>query len=119
MQPIDQQRMASPIIISVQCFYCSKWFPESQLRTIGESVKMCEACQHKHMKNMLEFEPPPYCQSCLTTTQALAARGDDRLAVHYKDGIYQVLCMACDAVYVQQRKDLYARTEFGYKEAKL
>ncbi len=89
------------------------------MRTIGESVKMCLSCQHAHVKNMLEFEPPPACQMCNTTVQALAAAGNDRMAVHYKDGVYQALCMTCDALYVQQRKDLFAKTRFGYEQAKL
>lgn len=119
MRFFDTPYISSSVIISEQCFYCSKWVPPSDLRTIGVAVKMCVECQHKHIKNMLEFEPPPFCQMCMKTVQALAALGDDRMAVHYKDDIYQAVCMSCDAIYVQQRKDLYARTPFGYNERKL
>ena len=35
--------------------------------------------------------------------------------LHWKDGLYQLLCPRCDAENVQKRKDLYGPTRFGWE----
>jgi hypothetical protein len=32
-----------------------------------------------------------------------------------ENGVYRMMCLACDAKYVKKRKELYGPTEFGYK----
>jgi hypothetical protein len=36
-----------------------------------------------------------------------------------KDGIYQVLCLACVQVYAPKRRDLYKGTKFGAEVLKI
>lgn len=42
-------------------------------------------------------------------------RGDNvRMALHPKDGIWQVLCGTCSDTYEAKRRDLYADTPYGH-----
>ena len=49
-----------------------------------------------------------------------AIQGDDdrgtRMVVHYENGIYRPMCLACDKLYVPKRADLYGNTDFWKKK---
>lgn len=104
----------SLIVSTERCFYCSRFFHPSEMLLIGESVRMCQQCREKHDKQVEGFIAPDACALCGTSTEALtAANGQLRMFVHWIDGSYQLLCVACDAQYFQKRKDLYRHTRFG------
>ena len=42
-----------------------------------------------------------------------------RMYVVPKDGVYQVLCLACKNTYCAKRADLYRNTKFGHEVLKL
>lgn len=71
---------------------------------------------------MLAGDPPRGCQVCYKTLPELdaisvaAGRADTRLVLESKDGIYQILCVDCDKVYQQKRRDLYGGTPYGKKQ---
>lgn len=78
----------------------------------------CWKCEQKHQAalDVLAGNPPKACGKCCLTFEELAARtqgAEVSMFLHWKDGIYQVLCRACSDLYVSQRKDLYGPTPFG------
>jgi transcription elongation factor Elf1 len=86
----------------------------------GESMVRCFQCQQKHLAalDVLAGNPPEACGECGLTFAALAARtGQEHVSMflHWKDGMYQLLCPACDRKYVEGRKDLYGPTRFGWE----
>lgn len=107
------------VIIGERCPSCSQFrSPQDMLRFANGNVSMCLRCYEKHSQalEVLAGAPPKGCGECGVTFEDLAARtlGDEvSMAVHIKDGIYQLLCSACDRVYVEKRRDLYALTPFG------
>jgi hypothetical protein len=38
------------------------------------------------------------------------------MAIHYENGIYRPMCLACDGAYVPKRADLYGNIEFWKKK---
>lgn len=67
---------------------------------------------------MLAGDPPPGCQDCGVTFDALMERAPDGnvgMCLHQKDGVYQILCRTCSDQYVRKRVDLYGDTLFGEK----
>jgi transcription elongation factor Elf1 len=111
--------MAVPII-GQKCHYCSKFFPFSQVIHFGESMVRCFQCQEKHLAalEVLAGNAPKACGECGLTFAVLAARQQGEqvsMFMHWKDGMYQLLCAACDRKYVEGRKDLYGPTRFGWE----
>jgi hypothetical protein len=114
--------MAVPIIgvgFRVKCHYCSRFLPPSEVMNFGESMARCLRCQAAHLAalEVLAGSPPQGCGECGVTFAELAARtmgAEVGMFLHWKDGMYQLLCRACDRKYVQRRKDLYGPTRFGW-----
>lgn len=78
----------------------------------------CWACREKQTVQIEAFTPPSSCQGCNRTFEEIAqATLGDHVKMYpvWKDGVYQVLCEACEAQYVQQRRDLYGDTRFGWE----
>ena len=110
------------IFVPVQCTYCSQWVNPEESNTLGDHVRLCWKCQEKYVPQISAFNVPTACQECNTPVETLAAMepGDEfGMFVHWKDGVFQMLCRRCDAKYVAQRHDLYANTPFGYHQRKL
>src|SRR5271170_4400569 len=111
--------MALPII-GTRCHYCSRTFAAWMIVNFGESMARCFQCQEKHLAalEVLAGKPPVGCGECGVTFEDLAARtmGDNvGMFMHWKDGMYQLLCAVCDRKYVEGRKDLYGPTRFGWQ----
>lgn len=111
--------MAVPII-GERCHYCSRTVPLFELIKFGDSMVRCARCEENHIAalDVLAGNPPKACGECGVTFELLAARtlgAEVKMAVHMKDGMYQLLCSVCDEKYVRQRPDLYGPTEFGWK----
>ncbi len=108
-----------PQVLSIRCHYCSRFWPTSEVIDLGESIVMCFYCHQKHSEAVEAFIPPRECQGpCKRTFAEIAALtpGDKvGMTVHWKDGVYQILCAQCDADYVLKRQDLYGDTRFGYE----
>ena len=111
--------MSNAIIIGERCFDCSRVFSPLEMIHIGESVLKCQDCYHKQRAAVESWgDPPTHCQGCNTSFADLAAAVPGKpvsMFCHWKDGIFQLLCVACDQDYVQKRKDLYAETRFGWE----
>lgn len=80
----------------------------------------CFQCQDKHNEalEVLAGNPPKGCGECGVTFEDLARRtlGEQvGMFMHWKDGMYQLLCAHCDRKYVERRKDLYGPTRFGWE----
>ena len=118
---LNFEEMSAAIpIIGTRCHSCSKFYPESGLMTIGESIKRCFACQEKHEQalDVLAGNPPRSCGECGATWEEIKRRDSNpeaKMYVHMKDGVYQLLCDLCDEEYVRKRKDLYGPTRFGWE----
>ena len=111
--------LAVPNVIQVQCNYCWRFWPASEVMEIGHGgVLMCFYCHQKHQVAEEAFQPPRVCQGpCGRTFEQISAVTPGNkvgMTIHWKDGVYQVLCASCDADYVLKRQDLYGSTEFGY-----
>lgn len=114
------------ILIGERCNFCSKPRPEFRFHRLTTGQIICDYCLEWHM-HALEFlggAPPRGCQECGVTFEALRAASPDveiaiRMFVIPKDGIYQLLCQACAAPYVQKRNDLYRGTRFGKEVLKI
>lgn len=108
----------APAIILVRCHYCSTHVHPKEIVNIGESALMCRNCREAHVTQIEAFDPPHHCMRCMRTFEQLAALtvgAHVRMYPHWKDGVYQILCQWCDEKYVQQRKDLYGPTRFGWE----
>jgi uncharacterized Zn finger protein len=106
------------VILGVKCQSCSRFYPEREIMRLGESMTRCYKCHEKHLAalDVLAGNPPKACGECGITFDELAnlnAGAQVPMYVHAKDGVYQLLCGACDAEYVQKRRDLYGNTAFG------
>lgn len=113
---------AVPFVILLRCHYCPRQVHPREVVNIGDDALMCWTCWEKHKIAVESFNPPHECAECHRTFAQIAADtiGQSvRMYPHWKDGLYQILCAACDEIYVQKRKDLYGKTEFGYHERKL
>lgn len=79
---------------------------------------MCWKCYEGHQDalKLLAGQPPEGCHECGLSFRKLAESapgGDIKMWVHWKDGIYQVLCKTCSDRYIPKRVDLYGATDFG------
>ena len=87
----------------------------------GPVIGICWHCYERHVEAlaMLAGNPPRGCQECHRTIADLeaisrrAGAADTRLVLERKDGIYQILCLPCSAVYQAKRADLFRRTPYG------
>lgn len=84
-------------------------------------VAICWHCLHWHEKALLALSgnPPDGCQQCGVSFKDLAERTRGTsvpMAIHQKDGIYQVLCLSCSDAYVGKRRDLYGKTVYGHRK---
>lgn len=105
-------------ILTVRCHYCSAQVHPKEVIRIGDSALMCWACYEKHKIAVEAFHPPHECAECQRTFEQIAAATPGshvKMYPHWKDGMYQILCAACDEIYVQKRKDLYGPTQFGWE----
>lgn len=101
------------VVVSVRCHYCSRHVHPSEVREMGESIRMCFQCQQRHDAAVAKFEIPKHCQGgCNLSLEVLLAAGS-RFFAHWKDGCYQLMCGACDALYVPKRMDLFGDTRHG------
>lgn len=112
--------MRVPIVLLAKCRACSQHRDPREFAG-GPIVGVCWHCYEWHLKAMafLSGNPPNCCQRCNHTIPELeelsrrAGRADTRLVLERKDGIYQILCVDCDAIYFPQRRDLYGKTPDG------
>ncbi len=111
-------------VIRVRCRRCGK-FRDPREFVHGHTLGYCWFCYEWHAIALDAFagNPPKGCQDCGRTyaelealgTLSMDGRGDVRFAFHVKDGIYQVLGVACgcSGAYERKRLDLYGDTPYG------
>jgi hypothetical protein len=109
---------APGFLIGVRCHYCSRFVAPGGAVHFGESMVRCLRCHENHLAalEVLAGDPPRGCGECRVTFEELKLRtrgAEVSMFLHMKDGIYQLLCGACDRVYVAKRVDLYGPTQFG------
>lgn len=126
--------MTPSIVIAETCHYCSKGCSPVEILRLPGGIRMCHSCYRQHTAGVLAMSglkanadgslattapPPSECSECHTSIEELrlqAGKRDLPMAIHFEGGVYRFLCVECDAKYVPKRKDLYADTEFGWKE---
>jgi hypothetical protein len=89
--------------------------------SLTADVRICLSCYEKHEQALeaLSGKREPECQECLKSLTDLAAeRGTDTvpMVAHWKDGVYQLLCVRCSDRYEQQRRDLYGETAYAKRK---
>lgn len=125
MPPRSAQRNAPSQLESARCSYCSKHRFAFRVHRLASGQAICDYCLdwHNHAIEFLGGQTPPRgCQQCGLTWEVLrdsTAGVEVRMWVVMKDGIYQLLCKACIAPYLQKRADLYKGTQFGHEALKL
>lgn len=98
-----------------RCPYCTKFRnPRDILHQPGD-VRICLECEQRHLEALKALGSGEFHAACSECGKSAEELGpiDLRMAVHFEDGKYRLLCMACDARYTPKRKELYAGTEFG------
>jgi len=111
---------AVPQLVRVKCRACSH-FRDPREFSGGPIVGVCWRCYEGHIEGLafLSGHIPKGCQECGRTYRELnelaqrAGLPDTRLVLERKDGIFQVLCLECDAKYFPKRRDLYGKTPDG------
>lgn len=101
------------------CPYCRKARnPHDIIRR--SSFTICIDCQQRHDKALAALSTGQYtgnCSECgLSVDEIKDMQGDGdtgtRMVIHYENGIYKPMCVACDRAYVPKRADLYGDTQF-------
>lgn len=112
--------MSHGVLIGEKCPSCSRFVSPAEILRFGDDgcVRLCARCWGKHLEALKVIgsgEPPKACQECNTPFGELAAdeRGNSRMYIHSKDGVYQVLCSCCSDAYERKRRDLYGSTPYG------
>jgi hypothetical protein len=109
----------TPIVITEKCPYCSK--PRNPWDILRfSSFTICQSCYEKHQAAVQALSNGQYtggCSECgksIDEIKAIQGGGDNgvKMVVHYENGIYRPMCIACDGTYVPKRRDLYGQTEF-------
>jgi hypothetical protein len=113
---------ALPRILKPKCRFCGKHRHPHEF-VGGTTVGYCIECLEWHTHALDVFaghEIPRGCQECGRSSERLAQETgsvDVQFAMHRKDGIYQVLCMSCDAKYMSQQRAMFQNTPAGAKAA--
>lgn len=111
--------MSGAVIITEVCAYCRK--ARSPLDFIHfVSFLICVDCYSRHLKALEALSTGKYtgeCSECgkpVEEIRILQGDGDNgvRMVIHYEDGVYRPMCLACDRIYVPKRADLYGNTQF-------
>jgi hypothetical protein len=80
-------------------------------------AKICQTCEQRHLEALALLSTGQLtaeCSECGKSAEELR-RECSQMAVHYEAGRYRAMCMACDAVYVRKRRELYAGTDFAHQ----
>lgn len=108
-------------VLRARCRRCGHWRHPKEFVHNAE-VGYCWHCYewHWHAQRVIAGESPRGCQECDRTHEALeqlTGSPDVKYAMHVKDGIYQLLGVACgcDEAYTRKRADLYRGTPHGAK----
>ncbi len=105
--------LRNAIIIGEKCPNCSKFrSPTDFVRYTGH--KICVHCEQRHQEALAAISTGKFlgeCSECGKTAEQL--RGNGVMAVHFENGLYRAMCLPCDVIYVQKRRDLYGETVFG------
>jgi hypothetical protein len=81
---------------------------------------ICAECWQRHLAALEGLSTGRYlgeCSECgkgIEEIRAVQREGDGvRMAIHFENGVYRPMCMACDARYTPKRRELYGGTEFA------
>jgi hypothetical protein len=78
-------------------------------------IWICDQCRDKHLEAVEALASGSFngeCSECGKTAEQLG-KENLRMAVHYENGVYRLVCLGCDTAYTLKRKDLYGGTQFG------
>ena len=109
-------------IIGEKCHYCQKTRAYADMNKMGESIRICIDCLAKHNKAMEALETgelPEVCAECGKTRETLEAEapGDQvPMYLHMLEGVYVLVCRACNVKITHKRKEMYRPTRFGWEQ---
>ncbi len=107
--------MSTLLLIGTRCPYCSKFRSPKDILDQPGGVRICVECEQRHLEALAALGTGEFhasCSECGKSAKQLGPK-DLRMAVHFENGKYRLMCMACDRKYTPKRKDLYGGTEFG------
>lgn len=113
MSPTPQSHA---IIIGEQCPYCTKFRSPLDMIHMPGGAKICTTCERRHLEALEALSSGEFkgrCSECDRHWTELRS-ADGRMAVHFENGKYRIMCAACNALYVPQRRELYKGTEFAH-----
>jgi len=109
------REMKQLIIIGEQCPYCSKFRSPRDIMNMPGGAKICRTCELRHLEALAALSTGKFTAECSECGSEPEAQQDRQMAVHFEDGIYRMMCLQCDAVYVRKRRDLYGGTQFAHE----
>jgi hypothetical protein len=106
-----------------RCRFCGQWRDPREF-VHGALVGYCWRCLewHAHALELLRSGAPARgCQECdrdYAALEAMTAGADVRFGLHRKDGVWQVLGVACGCsdAYERKRLDMYGSTPYGERK---
>jgi hypothetical protein len=106
--------LSATVIIGSKCPYCQKWrSPRDILRHPG-GVTICTSCEQRHIEALEALSTGEFHGDCAECGKNIAELpGNGQMAVHFENGRYNIMCLACDRTYTPKRAELYGETEFG------
>lgn len=112
----EEALVSHAIIIGEQCPYCTKFRSPLDLIHMPGGARICRECEQRHQEALDALNTGVFtgeCSECGKTAEQLhSATG--RMACHFENGRYRMMCPECDRVYVPKRKEFFKGTEFGH-----
>jgi hypothetical protein len=109
--------MSHGILIGEECPYCCKFRSPLDIIPMPGGAKICRQCEQRHQEALDALSSGVFtgeCSECGKKAEELRS-ASGRMACHFENGYYRMLCEPCDRVYVPKRKEFFKGTEFGYK----
>lgn len=108
--------MSHAIIIGERCPYCQKFRSPQDIIHMPGGAKICAPCELRHQEALDALATGVFTGRCSECdkhwTELRSATG--KMAVHFENGKYRMMCEPCNRLYVPKRRELYRGTEFAH-----
>jgi hypothetical protein len=117
-----QNDVTAPAVhVGLRCRFCGSFRHRREFVLPDRTtISPCVECYQAHEEALFalaeKVEPGCYdCRRKLSELPSENAHDDVSMCLHWKDGLYQLLCRQCSATYEVKKKDMYADTPYGHR----